>query len=260
MAPASEAPAQTAPASPAPSSSAAATPAQIAQIVETEFPTYDGDKSGDLIAAEFGAWMKKLRTAQDPAVDPESADVKSWIDQAYGAADADKGLARLIEWAKGRERPTVIAFFGDHLPPLGPVYVETGFLANNVAPRKEPPDQMLKHRNTPLVLWSSRSGPAEPLGAISPALLPYHVLKAAGITHPYYTGFLGALSERYRIVDRNVLFSADGEATPDWARQKEIDPAIRDFRFLQYDMMFGKRRAGPDFFPETVNKLVAHTS
>jgi hypothetical protein len=34
--------------------------------------------------------MKKLRTAQDPAVDPESADVKSWIDQAYGAADADK--------------------------------------------------------------------------------------------------------------------------------------------------------------------------
>lgn len=90
MAPASEAPAQTAPASPAPSSSAAATPAQIAQIVETEFPTYDGDKSGDLIAAEFGAWMKKLRTAQDPAVDPESADVKSWIDQAYGAADADK--------------------------------------------------------------------------------------------------------------------------------------------------------------------------
>ncbi len=87
MAPASEAPAQTAP---APSSSAAATPAQIAQIVETEFPTYDGDKSGDLSAAEFGAWMKKLRTAQDPAVDPESADVKSWIDQAYGAADADK--------------------------------------------------------------------------------------------------------------------------------------------------------------------------
>ena len=179
---------------------------------------------------------------------------------AEGAADADRGLQRLIDWAKNRDRPTIVALFGDHLPPLGPVYVETGFLANNVAPRKEPPDQMLKHRNTPLVLWSSRSGPAEPLGAISPALLPYHVLKAAGITHPYYTGFLGALSERYRIVDRNVLFSADGEATPDWARQKEIDPAIRDFRFLQYDMMFGKRRAGPDFFPETVNKLVAHTS
>jgi len=25
-------------------------------------------------------------------------------------------------------------------------------------------------------------------------------------------------------------------------------------------MMFGKRRSAPDFFPETVDKLVAHTS
>ncbi|MGP2492446.1 LTA synthase family protein [Mesorhizobium sp. PUT5] len=179
---------------------------------------------------------------------------------AEGAADADRGLQRLIDWAKNRDRPTVIAFFGDHLPPLGPVYVETGFLKNNVAPRKEAPDQMLRHHNTPLVLWSNRTGPVEQTGAISPALLPFHVLKAAGITHPYYTGFLGALSERYRIVDRNVLFDANGEATPDWAQQKETDPAIRDFRYLQYDMMFGKRRAGPDFFPETVNKLIAHTS
>ena len=90
MAPASEAPAQTAP---APSSSAAATPAQIAQIVETEFPTYDGDKSGDLSSAEFGAWMKKLRTATEPSIDPESEQVKTWIGQAWAAADADKSGA-----------------------------------------------------------------------------------------------------------------------------------------------------------------------
>jgi hypothetical protein len=57
---------------PAPSG-AAATPTQIAQIVDQEFPTYDGDKNGDLNEAEFGAWMKKLRTATDPSVDPESA-------------------------------------------------------------------------------------------------------------------------------------------------------------------------------------------
>ncbi|MBB6424475.1 calcium-binding protein [Sphingopyxis sp. JAI128] len=74
---------------PAPSGTAA-TPTQIAQIVEQEFPTYDGDKNGDLNEAEFGAWMKKLRTATDPSVDPESADVTSWIGQAFASADADK--------------------------------------------------------------------------------------------------------------------------------------------------------------------------
>ncbi len=74
---------------PAPSS-ASATPTQIAQIVDQEFPTYDADGDGNLNEGEFSAWMKKLRTATDPSVDPESADVKSWIDQAFAAADADK--------------------------------------------------------------------------------------------------------------------------------------------------------------------------
>ena len=74
---------------PAPSG-AAATPTQIAQIVEQEFPTYDGDKNGDLSEAEFGAWMKKLRAATDPSADVESAEVKSWIGQAFASADGDK--------------------------------------------------------------------------------------------------------------------------------------------------------------------------
>lgn len=185
----------------------------------------------------------------------------SLLSYTEGSADADRGLERLVEWAKKRERPTVIAFFGDHLPPLGPVYVETGFLKDNVAPRKEPtPEAALDHHQTPLVIWSNRSGPVENLGAVSPAFLPYHILTTAGITHPYYTGFLGEMREHYRVVDRNLLLTPAGEATSDWSRQKEIDPAIRDFRFIQYDMMFGKRHAAPDFFPETVSKAIAHTS
>jgi len=193
------------------------------------------------------------------------APISSWareslLSYAEGSADADHGLQRLIDWAKARQRPTVIAFFGDHLPPLGPVYVETGFLKDNVAPRKEPADAALEHHDTPLIIWSNRSGPVQNLGSVSPAFLPYHILTTAGITHPYYTGFLGALREHYRVVDRNLLLSPAGEATPDWARQKQIDPKINDFRLIQYDMMFGKRHSAPDFFPETVDKLVAHTS
>jgi phosphoglycerol transferase MdoB-like AlkP superfamily enzyme len=194
------------------------------------------------------------------------APISSWareslLSYAEGSSDADHGLRRLIDWAKARQRPTIIAFFGDHLPPLGPVYVETGFLKDNVAPRKEATaDAALQHHDTPLVIWSNRSGPVENLGAVSPAFLPYHILKTAGITHPYYTGFLGALRERYRVVDRNLLLSPAGQATPDWARQQQIDPQINDFRLIQYDMMFGKRHSAPDFFPETVDKLVAHTS
>ena len=72
---------------------AAATPTQIAQIVEKESPTYDADANGDLNNAEFASWMKKLRAATEPSVDPESADVKTWIGQAFAAADGDKSGA-----------------------------------------------------------------------------------------------------------------------------------------------------------------------
>lgn len=91
-APAPDASAPPAASEPAPSG-AAATPAQIAQIVEAEFPTYDADTNGDLNEAEFAAWMKKLRAATEPGVDPESADVKTWIGQAFAAADGDKSGA-----------------------------------------------------------------------------------------------------------------------------------------------------------------------
>lgn len=183
----------------------------------------------------------------------------SLLSYAEGASDADKSIERLVEWARNRERPTVIAFFGDHLPPLGPVYVETGFLKDNVAPRREAADQMQLHHETPLIVWSNRSGPVKDLGAVSPAFLPYEILKTAGITHPYYTGFLGDLKKQYAVVDRNMLMKPDGETVMDWSRQKQVDPAVRDFRYLQYDMMFGKRYGAADFFPETVNKT-AHTS
>lgn len=87
---ASTPPSQPAPSEAAPSGGAAATPTQVAQIVDKEFPTYDADSTGELNEAEFAAWMKKLRAATDPAADVESADVKTWIGQAFAAADGDK--------------------------------------------------------------------------------------------------------------------------------------------------------------------------
>lgn len=175
----------------------------------------------------------------------------SILTYAEGAADADKGLQALLDWASRRERPTVIAFFGDHLPPLGPAYVSTGFLKNPVPDRKEAADKMALHRETPLVVWSNRSGTTE-TGSISPAFLPLEIFRTAGIEHPYYTDFLAGVRDQYRVVERNMLIDAAGRPTADWARAKQPAAIIRDFRFLQFDIMFGKRHGAPAYFPETL--------
>ncbi|MEW9806996.1 LTA synthase family protein [Mesorhizobium sp. ZMM04-5] len=167
---------------------------------------------------------------------------------AEGVADADRSLKRLMDWASKRERHTLIVFFGDHLPPLNQGYTETGFLKGPVPERREPAAELALHRETPLVIWSNRNGPMRDVGSISPSLIPLKLFQAAGIQHPYYTGFLGRVDARYDVVERHVLIAPDG-ATPDWSRAARVDPLINDFRLLQYDALFGKRRTVERFFP-----------
>jgi phosphoglycerol transferase MdoB-like AlkP superfamily enzyme len=170
---------------------------------------------------------------------------------AEGLRDADRMLSRLVDWAKKRERPTIIVYFGDHLPPLGSVYKETGFLEDNVAPRTGPAAEMLKNRQTPLVLWSNQGGQVAEVGTVSPMFLPLHVLDMAGMSHPHYTGFLRRVHDRFRVIDRHLLIDRRRGGIADWQRREPDDPLLSDFRRLQYDLMFGERYAAPAMFPES---------
>jgi hypothetical protein len=75
-------------------------------------------------------------------------------------------------------------------------------------------------------------------------------LKTAGFEHPFYTGFLGRVQKKYNIVDRYQLATRDSQTFPDWGRDdRQLDPLIRDYRYLQYDMMFGHQYGLGRFFP-----------
>ena len=65
----------------------------VAQVVESEFPTYDKDANGALSKTEFGAWMVALKTASDPSTKAASAATKTWVGQSFTAADADKSAS-----------------------------------------------------------------------------------------------------------------------------------------------------------------------
>ena len=64
--------------------------AQIAQVVDTEFPTYDKNADGKLNTSEFGSWMVALRSASDPSAKAGSKEMKAWTTTAFAQADTDK--------------------------------------------------------------------------------------------------------------------------------------------------------------------------
>ncbi|AXJ96823.1 MULTISPECIES: EF-hand domain-containing protein [unclassified Sphingomonas] len=73
---------------------AAAQPAtgtqQVASIVDTEFPSYDANKDGQLTRAEFDDWMLKLKEKSDPSATPDSPATKKWLGAAFTQADKDR--------------------------------------------------------------------------------------------------------------------------------------------------------------------------
>ena len=76
-----------------PAAPAAASATQIAQVVNTEFPSYDKDSNGDLSKAEFGTWMVALKTASDPSTKAADASTQTWVGNAFASADTDKSSA-----------------------------------------------------------------------------------------------------------------------------------------------------------------------
>ncbi|KQR35248.1 cation tolerance protein CutA [Rhizobium sp. Leaf155] len=169
---------------------------------------------------------------------------------AQGVSEADDSFAKLIAWAKGRERETVIVLFGDHLPPLGQAFVESGYMPGMVATRRAPLATMKTEHETPLVVWSSKAGLQNRIGTISPSLLPYHILKTAGFDDPFYTGVLGKVHASYSVIDRHMLMQRNGSGVPDWSIAPATLPSsLSEYRQLQFDMMFGDQFSKERFFP-----------
>ena len=85
---------QAAPQQQAPQQAQAAT-VDVAAVVDSEFPTYDSDKSGDLSQQEFSTWMTTLKKAEVATTGQKIADqeIAAWAGAAFSMADKDKSKA-----------------------------------------------------------------------------------------------------------------------------------------------------------------------
>ena len=92
----------TAAASPAPATPAAAPGAQVADVVNSEFGTYDKNKDGKLNKAEFGAWMTALRTKADPSLKDDAAN-KTWVAEAKSKTISKDELTNFLSQGPGQK-------------------------------------------------------------------------------------------------------------------------------------------------------------
>ncbi len=160
-------------------------------------------------------------------------------DYTHGVSDADSSLQTLIDYFEKVEQPTVIVFFGDHLPMLGKnysVYYETGFVNSRNAGWSS--EEYMRLHSTPLLFWTNYPHSKENLNDISTCYLGSYLMDFIGMEKPLYFRFLDharssmPVNLRYLKMDSNkTLFSQ----TP--AQLAELESTHWLF---QYDIMFGK--------------------
>lgn len=153
-----------------------------------------------------------------------------------GLRDADRELARLVEYLSSRKEPVILFFFGDHQPSIGPAYYHlSGTLKKGLQMEKQLSE-------VPGLLWSNME---ELLSAttiptrISPSYIPGILLLQMGMEQPGYVGFTSHGLNDYPVIHRNFIKDGTGELIPFSKIRQE--PFIRGLEVLTYDVLFGKQ-------------------
>ncbi|PZE19674.1 LTA synthase family protein [Paenibacillus xerothermodurans] len=147
---------------------------------------------------------------------------------AQGLLGADDMLKRLVTHYESMDEPTIVVFFGDHLPSLGEdykVYKETGYLQEN------DPDSLNKLYRVPILVWNNYLHvPREEIN-MSPSFVGPYVLKTAQRQGTYYTDYLAQLSQRIPVIPPENYYGQMRIAKQDLATYEK----------LQYDILFGQQ-------------------
>jgi hypothetical protein len=155
---------------------------------------------------------------------------------ARGVSDGDRMLATLAKYVQDRKRPTLLVFFGDHLPYLGPayqVYRQSGFLGQNQSLTKQQKHCLL-HR-VPVAYLANFPYEA-PAQDISINFLAPLLLQAMNVELPPQMRLARKAMDRFPILAASWCMGADGTIN---SYDAGLDEILEDYQMLQYDLIFG---------------------
>lgn len=159
--------------------------------------------------------------------------------EAYteGVRLSDEALQYLVEQLDELDRPTLLVFFGDHLPMLGTnksIYKEAGYIENEETVRER-----LIMSETPLLMYANFDLPNDNLGLVSPIYFSSLVFDYAGLNQSPFYQFLSKMHKEIPVLRDELKVNKDGEEITDLTKeQKEM---LEQYKMLQYDLLAGKQ-------------------
>lgn len=154
-----------------------------------------------------------------------------------GLRRSDEALQYLIEQLDNLDRPTLLVFFGDHLPSLGTnksFYKENGYITN-----EKTPNERLAMAQTPLLMYANFDMPNDNLGVVSPIYFSNLIFDYAGLNKSLFYQFLSEFYKEIPVLRDELKVDKNGEVINDLTKkQKEM---LEQYKMLQYDLLVGNQ-------------------
>jgi len=176
--------------------------------------------------------LMQIEVANDRLSEPALTALTTYTQGLY---DADKMLGDLAAWIDNRERPTVLVFFGDHMPTLGSnhlAYNESGLFNSYDGLDGE---ELATMYATPFLIYSNRTlDPGLFDARTDNRVSDYNLLNSVALsTGMARTPYMALLQDFYSVTPiYNVRLGM--ELTDD------IAPFARSMEYITYDRVFGK--------------------
>ncbi|WP_242316787.1 LTA synthase family protein, partial [Bacillus cereus group sp. BfR-BA-01489] len=136
-----------------------------------------------------------------------------------GLRRSDEALQYLIEQLDNFDRPTLLVFFGDHLPSLGTnksFYKENGYITN-----EKTPNERLAMAQTPLLMYANFDMPNDNLGLVSPIHFSNLIFDYAGLNKSLFYQFLSELYKEIPVLRDELKVDKNGEVINDLTKKQK---------------------------------------
>ncbi|MFV5896618.1 MULTISPECIES: alkaline phosphatase family protein [unclassified Bacillus cereus group] len=168
----------------------------------------------------------------------ENEDLKGELETyTEGLRRSDEALQYLIEQLDNFDRPTLLVFFGDHLPSLGTnksFYKENGYITN-----EKTPNERLAMAQTPLLMYANFDMPNDNLGLVSLIHFSNLIFDYAGLNKSLFYQFLSEFYKEIPVLRDELKVDKNGEVINDLTKkQKEM---LEQYKMLQYDLLVGNQ-------------------
>ncbi|MFC4323377.1 LTA synthase family protein [Litchfieldia salsa] len=160
-----------------------------------------------------------------------------------GIRQSDEALKYLVQELEELSEPTMVVFWGDHLPILGQdqgIYKEAGF------GDEDPNRNMIAFSETPLLIYSNFEIENKSLNTMSPFYLGPITYELAGMEKPAFYTFLDHLRDHFPAIKDQVKINNQNEIVEKGtAEQEEL---LEEYKLIQYDLLVGKQYSLPYLF------------